>query len=233
MQIVKARASLTRELQNRTKTKPEQDWSARVTSDSKDITNSSHEESLYVPSTTKSDSVPSETPILESATSPVAADFETDKHPVLSTEIPIVDKSVIEEGPVNLYKDQNLHSGPSSNVLEHTDEDDGDDWLKEETSEIVGPSGTTIPIENEEEVSFSDLEEDDDVPTRYKKATYSSDSSTKDSRDWVQLSRSSPDSAKDINTVTIERIGSEQVSAHNSETKESNDWLDVDDIDVA
>lgn len=55
-----------------------------------------------------------------------------------------------------------------------------------------------------------------------------SDSSTKESRDWVQLSRSSTDSNKDINAVGVDRA----VFANNPEMKESNDWLDVDEIDV-
>jgi hypothetical protein len=58
------------------------------------------------------------------------------------------------------------------------------------------------------------------------------ESSTKESPDWVQLSRSSADSVKDIKPVSIKNAGSEKVSARNSENKESSDWLDVDDIDV-
>ncbi|KAH0995917.1 hypothetical protein GBA52_019781 [Prunus armeniaca] len=112
-------------------------------------------------------------------------------------------------------------------------EDDADDWLKEGTSEIDGVGGTSIPIENDEDVSFSDLEDDDgEAPSSYKKVTSGSDSSTKDSRDWVQLSRTSADSDKEINSVEIRHAGSEQVSSRNMETKESNDWLDVEDIDV-
>jgi len=38
------------------------------------------------------------------------------------------------------------------------DEDDGDEWLEEETG---GPGNTTIPIADDEDVSFSDLEDDD------------------------------------------------------------------------
>lgn len=96
---------------------------------------------------------------------------------------------------------------------------DEDDWLKEESSENVS-NRVTIPIENDEDVSFSDLEDDDDddsnIPIHYKNTTYGSDSSTKDS---VQLGKSSTDSGKD--------------SVYNSKMKESNDWLDVIDADVA
>ncbi|XP_059645275.1 uncharacterized protein LOC132286876 [Cornus florida] len=235
-QIVKARALLTQDLQNQTKAKPEQDMSGMGTSYSKDASNSPHEESLSVTSSVQSEYMPLDTSAIQTATSQVAEDCETEKNPVLSNEIPIIDKSVVEEGPVSWTDDQVLHSSSSPRVFEKKNEDDTDDWLKEENSEIVGNGGTTITIENEEDVSFSDLEDDDggDISTSYKKATYGFDASTKDSRDWVQLSTSSVDSSKDINVISIEREGSEQVCAHNhkSETKESIDWLNVDDIDV-
>lgn len=218
---MEARASLTQELKNRTNAKPEEDLSntGTNTSYSKDITESPHEEPLSV-----------QPPIAKSK--PVEPYLETDKHPVLSTDIQIIDKSVIQEGPVNQKNDQNSLSRSSSKAIEVNDEeDDGDDWLKEENPETGGASRPTVSIDNDEDVSFSDLEDEDDddgnVPTSYKRVTHCSDSSTRSSADWVQLSRSSDDS------VPIERSGSEQVSTHNLDNKESNDWLDVDDIDVA
>lgn len=229
MQIVEARALLTQELQNKIKAKPEQDWS-RMDTYPNDIADPRHEKGISVSSNAQAEYVQ-----LEPTTSTVDADFETEKHAVQtqSTEIPLIDKSVVEEGPRNLAKDRTLHSDSPSRGFEEKYEDDGDDWLKEESSEIVGASGTGVPVENDEDVSFSDLEEDDgDVPTSYKKVTYGSDSSTKESRDWVQLGRSSTDSNKDVNTVGVDRSGLEQASAHDPESKESNDWLDVDEIDV-
>ncbi|GFY99434.1 BSD domain-containing protein [Actinidia rufa] len=152
MQILKARASLTEELQSRTKSKPEQDWSRGDTPCSNDISNVPHKKSDSVPFNAQSESLSHETPAIKPATSLLDADFETEKHPVQSTEIPIIDKSVIEERP--------------------------------QSSEIIGTGGTTIPIENEEDVSSSDLEEDDGgVPTSDNKVTYGSNSSTKESQD--------------------------------------------------
>jgi hypothetical protein len=127
-QIVRARASLTVDLQNRIESKPEE-------SSSKDSNhNSDHnEESLSVPS--------------------VEPEFETDKHTIQSTEIQIIDKSVINEEPViKKNAEQNLQSKPSKDIKV----DDEDDWLKEENSE------SAIAIDNDEEISFSDLEEDDE-----------------------------------------------------------------------
>lgn len=225
---MEARALLTDSIKNRNKTNPEQDWSSRGAPYSKDVGNSPDEECLSVPPAGRSNSVLIETSALEPFASPTVDEYETEKYPVVGSESQIVDKSVIKEGNgENQNKDRNLRAGPPSNVFEKSDEDDADDWLKEETSEIVGSSRTSIPIDNDEDVSFSDLEEDEgDVSTTDKKVTYYSDSSTRDSRDWVQLDRSSADSAKDIKS---QQLG----STNNRESKESNDWLDLDDIDVA
>ncbi|PWA75981.1 BSD-like protein [Artemisia annua] len=136
------------------------------------------------------DSVPLEVSAMETCTPAVSTDTGTVKHPSHSDEIPIVDKSQIQEEPHDTAKA----------------EDDTDDWLKEESSEIVS-SRVTIPIGNDEDVSFSDFEDDDDdgnIPIHYKKATYTSDSSIKESQGWVQLGRSSTDSGKDSDFSTID-----------------------------
>jgi hypothetical protein len=230
LQIVEARAMLTQVLQSRNKAKQEPEYSGRGTS-SDTLT---HEEHLYVPPPSgQSESIALGTSVVEAPPSSVSADIEMEKRPVHSNELQIVDKPVVVEGPAAQTRNQHSTSGSSSVVLDEKFEDDGDDWLKEESSEIVGASGNTFPIGNDEDVSFSDLEEEEgDVPTSYKKVTSGSDSSTKDSRDWVQLSRSSADSVKDISSGDIKNAGSEQVSTRNPENKESNDWLNVDDIDA-
>jgi hypothetical protein len=169
----------------------------------------------------------------EAAPSFVSVESDTEKHPVESTQMQIIDKSVVEEGKVDQTKHQHSSSSSSSGILEEKFDDDGDDWLKDDSSEMIGVSGSSMPLGNDEDVSFSDLEEDDgDEPASYKKVASGSDCATKGSQDWVQLSRSSADSVKDIKPVSIKNAGSEKVSARNSENKESSDWLDVDDIDV-
>lgn len=229
---------LSQELQNRTKAKIDPDTSERDSIQSKGTAESPKEHHLPVPPTVKADTVPLETSKTASAPSPRAVDAVTEKHPVLSTEVKIIDKPVVKEEPLKQNKYQGPLSATSSKLhdekADEDDEADADDWLKEDSSEMVGVSGTSIPIGNDEDVSFSDLEEDDgEMPSSYKKATSGSDSSAKDSRDWVQLSsRSSAGSDKEINTIEIRHVGSEQVSSHNAEGKEANDWLDVDDIDV-
>ncbi|KAF8406184.1 hypothetical protein HHK36_008264 [Tetracentron sinense] len=225
-QIVEARALMMQELQK--KSKPESDKSGRGTSYSKEAAKSLQEERLSALSNAHSETVPPKTFAFEATTSTAATDFKTEKHPVVSTEMPIIDKPVVEEAPVI----QDVLAGASSKILDQNYEEDGeDDWLEEENSEI---SGVTIPLGNEEDVSFSDLEDDDDgnVRTNSKKIASGSDTSTKDSQDWVQLSRSSADAAKDGHSVSTGHREPEQLDVNNPETKETNDWLSIDDIDV-
>ncbi|KAG8384252.1 hypothetical protein BUALT_Bualt04G0098800 [Buddleja alternifolia] len=213
--IVEARALLAHELKNRTTTKPE-DVSEKKSFDSEETAVSHHEEPLSVPSPVISEKKQDEASDLKISTSTTQATSEIMKPSVDSNKSQIVEKSVIEEKDGSKVKNPFPKSGP---VNVEKDDDDADDWLKEETSEISGAVGNTVPIENEDDVSFSDLEEDDDgdVPTSYRKSNYSS--SDKDSRDWVQLGKSSSDV--------------KHSSDNENANKESNDWLDVDDIVVA
>lgn len=229
LQILEARAMLTQALDKRSKEKKEPDLSAASNIPSKE-----EEQHLFVPSNAQPEPAPLHISAVEAAPSMVVSDVETEKHPVKSVDTQVIDKSVVKEAPVNPTAEQSL-SGSTNRFADETyDDDDADDWLKEEdSSEVVGPSGTSVHTGNDEDVSFSDLEEDDgDVHASYQKTRSGSDSSTKDSRDWVQLGRSSPNSDKDINSVEGRHAGSEHSSARNSVTKDSNDWLNVDDIDV-
>ncbi|KAI7736013.1 hypothetical protein M8C21_023875 [Ambrosia artemisiifolia] len=152
-EIVKARASLTHELKPRSNTQTQ-------------------EKDSSVPSDTQSEAVPLEVYTTPLTTSAVPVETEkTEIHPVPTEEIEIVDKAVIQEEPrkETRPKDQVVSSKTITNVVEDKDEDD---WLKEDSSEAVNVTSTaTIPIENDEDVSFSDLEEDDDedAATTYKK----------------------------------------------------------------
>ncbi|XP_042028355.1 uncharacterized protein LOC121775343 [Salvia splendens] len=208
-QILEARALLTHELKKRNLTNTE-NLPGKISLKPEETDSSHYEEPLLAPFP---ETVSEKASIVNTGTS-TAPDTKTVASSAGSTRIQIVDKTVTEEKPDEQGKDQ--HSGSSSlDVSGDKDEDDADDWLKEET-ETGDAVGKTIPIENDDDVSFSDLEDDDaDVPTSYRK---SNDSSDKDSRDWVQLGKSS---SKDVD------------AKHNDKDKESNDWLDVDDIIVS
>ncbi|KAF7809946.1 BSD domain containing protein [Senna tora] len=236
-QIVGARAVLTRELDKRNKEKQESESSAGV-NHSKE-----NEQHLSIPRSSQLESAPLQTSAAEAAPSLVVPNDEMEKHPVQSTEIPMIDKPIVEETHVNILSEEKeipvnrtvqVPSVSANRSLDEIEEDDTDDWLKEEdSSEMVRPSGASIGTGNDDDdVSFSDLEEDDgDIPASYKKATPGPDSSKEDSQGWVQLSQGSPNCGKDINSAASKHTGSEHTSS-NSETKDSSDWLNVDDIDV-
>ena len=185
MQIVEARAMLSHELQNKDKAKSTPDWPGVGTPSVKDNSNTDlpHEETLSVPSHAETESVTimtsgtkaapptlaAKTPDHETVPSNVSAEPEMEKHPVESTQMQIIDKYIVEEEKVNQAKHQHSSSS-SSRILDEKFEDDGDDWLKDDSSEMIGASGASMPLGNDEDVSFSDLEEDDeDEPTSYTK----------------------------------------------------------------
>ncbi|KAF3778800.1 hypothetical protein EJ110_NYTH31533 [Nymphaea thermarum] len=150
-------------------------------------------------------------------------------------ELKIVDKSVIDERSFTLNKDVLTQTVPVSN--EKFDED-GDDWL-EDSAEISGVGQVTPAFVNEEDVSFSDLEDDGDNSclAASSKGKDASDSSVDGSRGWVQLGESHSDDA-------IEDTGSSRPSVSSKDrrdgdrprrtrdSRESNDWLSIDDMDA-
>ncbi|XP_039012524.1 uncharacterized protein LOC120141812, partial [Hibiscus syriacus] len=164
-QIVEARAALMQGIQHPAKAKAAEDHPESGTSNIE--ADLPHAESLSVPYSAQSKSVPFKEAETEVATTSVAVEISTEKHPLQSTEVQVVDKSIIEEEPIKEAKHQHSTSGSSVVSIEKY-EDDGDDWLKEETSEAVGTSATTVPLDNDEDVPFSDLEEEEDVPISYR-----------------------------------------------------------------
>ncbi|KAK9097146.1 hypothetical protein Sjap_022643 [Stephania japonica] len=218
MQIVEARARLMQDIQKRPI--PEPEWN-KSSFQSREITTPLNEERIY------------SSPYCPAKTSTVLepfSDIETDKHPVICSETQFIDKTVVkEEATINKDSEGNsAYKQPDYDYDEY-----GDEWLEDESTEVGGFSVTTIPIGNEEDVSFSDLEDDDDTDIHKSSKTVSQgpNSSTtkdKDSRDWVELSRSPAGSAKDIQIYKEPKHGND-----NAENKESNEWLNLDDIDVA
>ncbi|KAL8151805.1 hypothetical protein V2J09_021613 [Rumex salicifolius] len=196
-QIAKTRAMLTYDLKTRNEAKPDGSGRGTVSSAPPSSTNDEH---LSVPSNNNPVSEPINISVLEPETSKDASDIEVDKHPLSSTEAPVIDKQVIEEvsAPQTNYAKSSSHITVVAETYDEDEDEDGDDWLKDEPSDVVGgSSGTAIPLEDPEDVSFSDLEDDDDddeVPIKSKKVVYPSNSTP--------------------------------------ETKESNDWLDIEDIDL-
>ncbi|KAK1316371.1 hypothetical protein QJS10_CPA05g01619 [Acorus calamus] len=200
--IVEARAMLLKELQNRTK--PEFDVSGR------DGTSYAKEATFSVPQVqhaTRHNNF-NETPQFEPPTyeetqnAAPSTDIETEKHTITATEMQVIDKSVVEDSLIQT-KDKNL---PTTVVKE---EEDGDDWL-EETAEVDGSGSSVIlPLVNEEDVSFSDLEDDDDndnrsaaVSSTIKNVTPTSVPQEEDSKGWG-LCKVSGNSAKVVTSKAI------------------------------
>lgn len=83
------------------------------------------------------------------------ADSETQEHTVESSETHVLDKSVIEESPRIKTEDKNL-IGRSSKFLLQDFEDDEDEWPEESCAGTPVP----MPLVNEDDISFSDLEDE-------------------------------------------------------------------------
>ncbi|MED6226154.1 hypothetical protein PIB30_100679 [Stylosanthes scabra] len=113
---------------------------------------------LSVPTSIQQESLPLQTSFVEAAPSLLVSDVKMDK-PVQCTQVQDTKNSMVKEAPV---KPSIEHSSSSSADKISDELDDDDDWLKEDdTSEMAVHTGTSNPIANDDDVSFSDLEEDD------------------------------------------------------------------------
>ncbi|KAG0463561.1 hypothetical protein HPP92_019630 [Vanilla planifolia] len=79
----------------------------------------------------------------------------------VETQVKPVEKSVVKEDLPCPAKEKDLHFDVSS-ASSQKDEDYEDGWLEDETGEVVGTGRSSVPLGDEEDVSFSDLEEEDD-----------------------------------------------------------------------
>ncbi|KDP41593.1 hypothetical protein JCGZ_16000 [Jatropha curcas] len=145
-QVMEARAMWMKELHKQTK--PDTDWFGRSTS--------------YVNESalSREDFEYARTFDFE-PTSSMATDYGTEKHPIVSPETECIDKSIIKEKAVIKIEDKGQLAGQSSNSVVPNYEDDGDDWPDEDGSDL-GSYRATFPLGNEEDISFSDLEDDID-----------------------------------------------------------------------
>uniref|UniRef100_A0A7N0ZQ63 BSD domain-containing protein n=1 Tax=Kalanchoe fedtschenkoi TaxID=63787 RepID=A0A7N0ZQ63_KALFE len=161
-QVMAARSLWMKELQKQTQ---ERAWLARDTSHSEEHSHSSYDH--HVPPSyndSHSGSLPYKT------YEHMITDHVVEKHPIPSTETHFIDKIITVDKPMIESSDENSQPGPSVKQLIEDEEEDDDDWLKDENI------NTSIPIWEEEEVSFSDLEEDEDLlPLKPKPVSKDSD----------------------------------------------------------
>ncbi|XP_051127105.1 uncharacterized protein LOC127248681 [Andrographis paniculata] len=183
LQIMEARSLLAHEVKNR-KANVSENLSGNESSDSEGSL-SPHEEHHSIASPVGSINNLDKTTDPNDNTPAATASSEIQNHPVDMKEVQIEEKPAMAEKGADQGKDEHLESG-GANASGDKDEDDADEWLKEETSEIdEAAAKTTIAIEDDDDVSFSDLEEDDpEASNSFEKSNYSSG---KDSPDWVRL----------------------------------------------
>lgn len=118
------------------------------------------EESELSPSSIQNKHGVSEAPSFQELTSDPVPNVEADKHPISSTEAEIVDKSVIQEELVMKTEAKSLPIEESNpDPADDDDEKEVDDWLQDVDS-VPSKTGNNTAVGEEEDVSFSDLEDD-------------------------------------------------------------------------
>lgn len=101
-----------------------------------------------------------------------ATESEVEKYPVVSSDSPTVDKSVIREEAVTQTREKEAVTGPSyKGSVQQSDDDD--DWLEQQS--VDGYCGPTIFFGTDDDVSFSDLEDDCTMPMKSKSPLNNSD----------------------------------------------------------
>lgn len=159
-QVMEARAMWMQELHKQRK--PESNWFERSTSYMNDHENVLQEDLVPTSSCRTPEIMSPRMYAAEPTTSTMTTDCETEKHPIESTEVQFIDKAVIVEKQV-VAEDKNLLVGRSSKIQIPNYEDDYDDW-PDEDSDLGRQNETAICVGNEDDISFSDLEDDDSVP---------------------------------------------------------------------
>ncbi|XP_027355405.1 uncharacterized protein LOC113865198 [Abrus precatorius] len=157
-QVMAARAMWMQELQKQTK--PEFEIFGRSTSYPRD--NMHHDD--YTPNLLDdaySDDLPNRTYECRITSLSMVANYVTEKHTVESSGTNFIDKSVIEENSIMKTDDsKDLKCRRPSQIIIQDYDDEDDEW-PEEDSDLGEYGGTIHPMVNEEDISFSDLEDDD------------------------------------------------------------------------
>lgn len=256
-QIVEARVLLMQELQNRTKVQTGKSRSDMAYSEEKRTPFPPEEkfsnQSILSNKNVKTGSF--KIVSLQSATSVAAKDFQRDDQlSAISSQKQIFNDQCCAPREDSLFQNKNVLSGTVKlSDLQYQEEEEVDDWLEEEPVGEDVPACTTARLGDEEDVSFSDLEdEDDNMQTTTTGINESFDSSSKGSKGWVQLNKDS-NSVEECSMIyssngedTIWRPMNTKSDAHilqsgeksteqhikKSDNGESSDWLTVDEDDV-
>ncbi|KAL1310388.1 hypothetical protein HN51_053022 [Arachis hypogaea] len=157
-QVMEARAMWMQELHKQTK--PEFEFSRIRTMYSKGPVR--HDDfACSLVDDAYSDDLSHQTYGYETTSLSMLADKEIEKHTIAveSSETHFIDKSVIQENTIIKNENKDLKCGHSTQIItqDYVNDDDDIDW-PEEDSDLGEP---IISIVNEEDISFSDLEDDD------------------------------------------------------------------------
>lgn len=118
------------------------------------------EERVIQPSSIQDKAGTSEVSSFEEPSSDITPERESEKFSISTTDVEIVDKSVIEEELA--VKNDSRTSAVESKLRFEADDDEVDEWPDDEPAEEVGAASHRTSLGREEDVSFSDLEDDED-----------------------------------------------------------------------
>lgn len=158
-QILEAREQLLQSLQAQNKR------GSKVPGESSESLNasSSAEEKVIPPSSIQDKADTSEESSFEEPSFDITPETVSEKFPISTAEVEMVDKSVIEEELAVINESKT--SPVESKLRFEADEEDVDEWPDDEPADKVGQASNRTSLGREEDVSFSDLEdeeEDDD-----------------------------------------------------------------------
>ncbi|GJM93024.1 hypothetical protein PR202_ga09540 [Eleusine coracana subsp. coracana] len=159
--ILEAREELLQHSPTNNKISPKEPEGSEQSSENRNVSSVQPEDKEPSPSTSsiQSKSEISETPSVQEPTSDPMADVEADKHPISTTEAEIIDKPVIQEELVVKNETKSIPDVKSNVYTVEDDDKEVDEWLQDMTS-VPSKTGKTTVAAEEEDISFSDLEDD-------------------------------------------------------------------------
>lgn len=158
-QILEAREQLLQSLQSQNKR------GSNVPDESSESSNASAapaEEKVIEPSIIRDKADTPEKSSFEEPSSDITPEIVSEKFPISTTEVEMVDKSVVEE---ELAVTKESKASPVESKLRfEADEEEVDEWPDDDPTDEVGQAqaGHRASLGREEDVSFSDLEDDED-----------------------------------------------------------------------
>ncbi|KAI5083249.1 hypothetical protein GOP47_0002992 [Adiantum capillus-veneris] len=163
---------------------------------------------------------------LQSATEVPANDFDQPENLGASQGRPQTAGDIMGDTSEEVQNKNVLASTVKLAALNYEEEEaDADRWLHEESSPHLG-SSATVGLTNEDDVSFSDLEEDDDALISKGVGT----SNLKGTRGWVELDK---DHEEQEFKPSKDKLDGEKYgpAGKMQDRRESNDWLTVEEDD--